>query len=172
MVVKINIENLTQKQLKVILESLGYTLLFKKETLMNRTLEEDPEMNKFFDDFNNKETFVELIKDNPTLCWKVLYFKTGQFDAKLKIKLIRYASKDRAILKRIIKDNYSTFKTIAVQSEIMQLIKDDEELVIEFAKSLINNYKIEDLKSYVKKLKIDKQDKELINTVLVAAKLI
>ena len=166
------IENLTQKQLKVILESLGYTLLFKKEILMNRTLEEDPEMNKFFNGFNNKETFVELIKDNPTLCWKVLYFKTGQFDAKLKIKLIRYASKDRAILKRIIKDNYSTFKTIAVQSEIMQLIKDDEELVIEFAKSLINNYKIEDLESYVKKLKIDKQDKELINTMLIAAKLI
>ena len=166
------IENLTQKQLKVILESLGYTLLFKKEILMNRTLEEDPEMNKFFNGFNNKETFVELIKDNPTLCWKVLYFKTGQFDAKLKIKLIRYASKDRAILKRIIKDNYSTFKTIAVQSEIMQLIKDDEELVIEFAKSLINNYKIEDLESYVKKLKIDKQDKELINTMLIAAKLV
>ena len=63
-------------------------------------------------------------------------------------------------------------KTIAVQSEIMQLIKDDEELVIEFAKSLINNYKIEDLESYVKKLKIDKQDKELINTMLIAAKLI
>lgn len=166
------IENLTQKQLKVILESLGYTLLFKKEILMNRTLEEDPEMNKFFNGFNNKETFVELIKDNPELCWKVLYFKTGQFDAKLKIKLIRYASKDREILKRIIKDNYGTFKTIAVQSEIMQLIKDDEELVIEFAKSLINNYKIEDLKSYVKKLKIDKQDKELINTMLIAAKLI
>ena len=166
------IENLTQKQLKVILESLGYTLLFKKEILMNRTLEEDPEMNKFFNGFNNKETFVELIKDNPELCWKVLYFKTGQFDAKLKIKLIRYASKDREILKRIIKDNYNTFKTIAVQSEIMQLIKDDEELVIEFAKSLINNCKIEDLKSYVKKLKIDKQDKELINTMLIAAKLI
>ena len=54
----------------------------------------------------------------------------------------------------------------------MQLIKDDEELVIESAKSLINNYKIEDLKSYVKKLKIDKQDKELINTMLIAAKLI
>ena len=51
--VKINIENLTQKQLKVILESLGYTLLFKKEILMNRTLEEDPEMNKFFNGFNN-----------------------------------------------------------------------------------------------------------------------
>lgn len=166
------IENLTQEQLKAILESLGYTLLFRKEILMNGTLEEDPKMNKFFDDFNNKETFVELIKDNPELCWKVLYFKTGQFDAKLKIKLIRYASKDRAILKRIIKDNYSTFKTIAVQSEIMQLIKDDEELVIEFAKSLINNYKIEDLESYVKKLKIDKQDKELINTMLIAAKLI
>ena len=166
------IENLTQKQLKVILESLGYTLLFKKEILMNRTLEEDLEMNKFFNGFNNKETFVELIKDNPELCWKVLYFKTGQFDAKLKIKLIRYASKDREILKRIIKDNYNTFKTIAVQSEIMQLIKDDEELVIEFAKSLINNCKIEDLKSYVKKLKIDKQDKELINTMLIAAKLI
>ena len=102
----------------------------------------------------------------------MLYFKTGQFDSKLKIKLIRYASKDREILKRIINDNYSTFKTIAVQSEIMQLIKDDEELVIEFAKSLINNYEIEDLKSYVKKLKIDKQDKELINTMLIAAKLI
>ena len=166
------IENLTQEQLKAILELLGYTLLFRKEILMNGTLEEDTEMNKLFDDFNNKETFVELIKDNPTLCWKVLYFKTGQFDAKLKIKLIRYASKDRAILKRIIKDNYSTFKTIAVQSEIMQLIKDDEELVIEFAKSLINNYKIEDLESYVKKLKIDKQDKELINTMLIAAKLV
>ena len=170
--VKINIENLTQKQIKVILESLGYTLLFRKETLMNRTLEEDPEMNKFFNGFNNKETFVELIKDNPELCWKVLYFKAGQFDSKLKIKLIRYASKDREILKMIINDNYSTFKTISVQSEIIQLIKDDEELIIEFAKSLINNYKIEDLKSYVKKLKIGKQDKELISTVLVAAKLI
>ena len=66
------IKNLTQEQLKVILESLGYTLLFRKEILMNRTLEEDPEMNKFFNDFNNKETFVELIKDNPTLsCFKV-----------------------------------------------------------------------------------------------------
>ena len=172
MVVKIEIENLTQEQLKVILESLGYTLLFRKEMLMNKTLEKDPEMNKFFNGFNNKETFVELIKDNPELCWKVLYFKAGQFDAKLKIKLIRYASKDREILKRIIKDNYNTFKTISVQSEIMQLIKDDEELVIEFAKSLINNYKIEDLESYVKKLKIGKQDKELISTVLVAAKLI
>ena len=163
------IENLTQKQLKVILESLGYTLLFKKEILMNRTLEEDPEMNKFFNGFNNKETFVELIKDNPELCWKVLYFKTGQFDSKLKIKLIRYASKDREILKRIIKDNYNTFKTIAVQSEIMQLIKDDEELVIEFAKSLINNYKIEDLESYVKKLKIDKYyvDCSKINLVFI-----
>ena len=139
--VKMEIENLTQEQLKAILELLGYTLLFRKEILMNGTLEEDPEMNKFFDDFNNKETFVELIKDNPTLCWKVLYFKTGQFDSKLKIKLIRYASKDREILKRIINDNYSTFKTIAVQSEIMQLIKDDEELVIEFAKSLINSIK-------------------------------
>ena len=170
--VKINIENLTQKQIKVILESLGYTLLFRKETLMNRTLEEDPEMNKFFNGFNNKEIFVELIKDNPELCWKVLYFKAGQFDSKLKIKLIRYASKDREILKMIINDNYSTFKTISVQSEIIQLIKDDEELIIEFAKSLINNYKIEDLKSYVKKLKIGKQDKELISTVLVAAKLI
>ena len=170
--VKINIENLTQEQLKVILESLGYTLLFRKERLMNRTLEEDPEMNKFFNGFNNKETFVELIKDNPELCWKVLYFKTGQLDAKLKIKLIRYASKDREILKRIINDNYNTFKTISVQSEIIQLIKDDEELVIEFAKSLINNYKIEDLKSYVKKLKIGKQDKELINTMLIAAKLV
>ena len=172
MVVKIEIENLTQEQLKVILESLGYTLLFRKEMLMNKTLEKDPEMNKFFNGFNNKETFVELIKDNPELCWKVLYFKAGQFDAKLKIKLIRYASKDREILKRIIKDNYNTFKTISVQSEIMQLIKDDEELVIEFAKSLINNCKIEDLESYVKKLKIGKQDKELISTVLVAAKLI
>ena len=121
--VKINIENLTQEQLKVILESLGYTLLFRKETLMNGTLEEDQKMNKFFKDFNNKETFVELIKDNPELCWKVLYFKTGQFDSKLKIKLIRYASKDREILKRIIKDNYNTFKTIAVQSEIIQLMK-------------------------------------------------
>ena len=47
----------------------------------------------------------------------------------------------------------------------MQLIKDDEELVIEFAKSLINNYKIEDLESYVKKLKIDKQDKELMKLI-------
>ena len=166
------IENLTQEQLKVILESLGYTLLFRKEMLMNGTLEEDPEMNKFFNGFNNKEIFVELIKDNPELCWKVLYFKAGQFDSKLKIKLIRYASKDREILKMIINDNYSTFKTISVQSEIIQLIKDDEELIIEFAKSLINNYKIEDLKSYFKKLKIGKQDKELISAVLVAAKLI
>ena len=139
---------------------------------MNGTLEEDPEMNKFFNGFNNKEIFVELIKDNPELCWKVLYFKAGQFDSKLKIKLIRYASKDREILKMIINDNYSTFKTISVQSEIIQLIKDDEELIIEFAKSLINNYKIEDLKSYFKKLKIGKQDKELISAVLVAAKLI
>ena len=36
----------------------------------------------------------------------------------------------------------------------------------------LSDYKIEDLESYVKKLKIDKQDKELINTMLIAAKLI
>ena len=140
--------------------------------LMNGTLEEDPKMNKFFNDFNNKETLIELIKDNPKLCWKILYYKPEYFDAKLKIKLIRYASKDREILKKIIESNYGTYKTIAVQSEIIQLIKDDEELIIEFAKSLISNYKIKDLRSYVKKLKIDKEDKELINSVLVAAKLI
>ena len=110
--VKINIENLTQEQLKVILESLGYTLLFRKEMLMNKTLEEDPEMNKFFNGFNNKETFVELIKDNPELCWKVLYFKAGQFDSKLKIKLMRYSERERGRRKRIRKDNYRTLKTV------------------------------------------------------------
>ena len=51
--VKMEIENLTQEQLKVILESLGYTLLFRKEILMNRTLEEDPKMNKFRSQFRN-----------------------------------------------------------------------------------------------------------------------
>ena len=167
-----NIENFTQEQFKVILESLGYTLLFRKESLMNGTLEKNSEMSNFFINFNYKETLIELIKDNPKLCWKILYFKPEYFDTRLKIKLIRYASKDREILKKIINSNYGTYKTIAVQSEIIQLIKDDEELIIEFAKSLINDYKIKDLKSYVKKLKIDKEDKELINSILVAAKLI
>ena len=170
--IEINTENFTQEQFKLILESLGYTLLFRKESLMNGALEKNSEMINFFINFNYKETLIELIKDNPKLCWKILYYKPEYFDAKLKIKLIRYASKDREILKKIIKSNYGTYKTIAVQSEIIQLIKDDEELIIEFAKSLINNYKIKDLKSYVKKLKIDKEDKELINSVLVAAKLI
>ena len=169
------IENLTQEQLKVILELLGYTLLFRKELLMNETLEKNSEINEFFNNFNDKETFVELIKDNPEFCWKVLFYKPEYFDAKLKIKLIRCALKDREILERIINDTYGTFKTIAAQSEIteiIRLIKDDRDLIIKFAKSLINNYKIKDLKSYVKKLKIDKEDKELINSVLVAAKLI
>lgn len=170
--VKIEIENLTQEQLKVILESLGYTLLFRKESLMNGALEKNSEMINFFINFNYKETLIELIKDNPKLCWKILYYKPEYFDTKLKIKLIRYASKDREMLKRIINYNYSKFKTISVQSEIIQLIKDDEELIIEFAKSLISNDKIKDLRSYVKKLKIDKEDKELINSVLVATKLI
>ena len=170
--IKMNIENITQEQLKVILESLGYTLLFRKESLMNETLEKNSEMNEFFNNFNNKETFVELIKDNPEFCWKVLFYKPEYFDAKLKIKLIRCASKDREILERIINDTYGTFKTIAAQSEIIRLIKDDRDLIIKFAKSLIDNYEIKDLKSHIKKLKIDKQDKELINTVLAAAKLI
>ena len=139
---------------------------------MNGTLEKNSEMINFLINFNCKETFVELIKDNPEFCWKVLCYKPEYFDARLKIKLIRYASKAREVLEKIIKNNYGTYKTIAVQSEIIQLIKDDEELIIEFAKSLISNYKIKDLKSYVKKLKINKEDKELINSVLVAAKLI
>ena len=106
--IKINTENFTQEQLKVILESLGYTLLFRKESLMNGALERNSEMNNFFINFNYKETLIELIKDNPKLCWKILYYKPEYFDAKLKIKLIRYASKDREILKKIINSNYGT----------------------------------------------------------------
>ena len=114
---------------------------------------------------------IDILSDEPQLCSILLRSKSDFFDARQKIKLIQTIAKDRDLLIEFINDNYFR-KTLGVQSEIVSLIGEDAELIVIFARSLINNYKVKDVKEYINKLKINKKQKEFVNSALVAAKLI
>lgn len=100
----------------------------------------------------------------------LLKCKSDYFNANQKVKLIRSIAKDRDLLIKFINDNYFR-KTLSVQSEIVSLIGEDAELIVIFAKSLMRNADVEDVKEYINKLKINKKQREFVNSDLVAAKL-
>ena len=100
----------------------------------------------------------------------MLKCKSDYFNATQKVKLIRNIAKDRDLFINFINDNYFR-KTLSVQSEIVSLIGEDAELIVIFAKSLMRNADVENVKEYINKLKINKKQREFVNTALVAAKL-
>lgn len=167
-------EKLTDKQIKLVLTQLTFKMLMEKQMIYsykNRdTLTEEDVI--FLNSFFDKDNLIDILSDEPQLCSILLRSKSDFFDARQKIKLIQIIAKDRDLLVEFINDNYFR-KTLGVQSEIVSLIGEDVELIVIFARSLIiNNYKVKDVKEYINKLKINKKQKEFVNSALVAAKLI
>ena len=166
-------EKLTDKQIKLVLTQLTFKMLMEKQTIYsykNRdTLTKEDII--FLNSFLDKDNLIDILSDEPRLCSILLRSKSDFFDARQKIKLIQTIAKDRDLLIEFINDNYFR-KTLGVQSEIVSLIGEDAELIVIFARSLINNYKVKDVKEYINKLKINKKQKEFVNSALVAAKLI
>lgn len=166
-------EKLTDKQIKLVLTQLTFKMLMEKQTIYsykNRdTLTKEDII--FLNSFLDKDNLIDILSDEPQLCSILLRSKSDFFDARQKIKLIQTIAKDRDLLIEFINDNYFR-KTLGVQSEIVSLIGEDAELIVIFARSLINNYKVKDVKEYINKLKINKKQKEFVNSALIAAKLI
>ena len=165
-------EKLTDRQTKLVLTQLAFKMLMERcmvyeyrnrDTLSNEDI-------KFLDSFFEKDNLVEILSDEPQLC-SILFRNNSEFiNADQKAQLIRTIAKDRNLLIQLINNNYFR-KTLRVQSEIVSLIGEDPELIVIFAKSLINNDSIRDLREYINKLKISKKQKEFVNSALVAAKL-
>ena len=166
-------EKLTDKQIKLVLTQLTFKMLMEKQTIYSYknkdTLTKEDVI--FLNSFLDKDNLIDILSDEPQLCSILLRSKSDFFDARQKIKLIQTIAKDRDLLIEFINDNYFR-KTLGVQSEIVSLIGEDAELIVIFARSLINNYKVKDVKEYINKLKINKKQKEFVNSALVAAKLI
>ena len=165
-------EKLTDRQTKLVLTQLAFKMLMERcmvyeyrnrDTLSNKDI-------KFLDSFFEKDNLVEILSDEPQLCSILFRNNSEFFNADQKAQLIRTIAKDRNLLIQLINNNYFR-KTLRVQSEIVSLIGEDPELIVIFAKSLINNDSIRDLREYINKLKISKKQKEFVNSALVAAKL-
>lgn len=165
-------KKLTDKQIKLVLTQMVFKMLMERNVIYdykNRsslTNEDVVFLNSFFD----KNNLVEILSDEPRLSSILLKCKSDYFNATQKVKLIRSIAKDRDLFIDFINDNYFR-KTLAVQSEIVSLIGEDTELIVIFAKSLMRNADVEDVKEYINKLKINKKQREFVNSALVAAKL-
>lgn len=165
-------EKLTDKQTKLVLTQMVFKMLMERNVIYdykNRSTLTDEDvifLNSFFD----KGNLVEILSDEPRLSSILLKCKSDFFNADQKVKLIRNIAKDRDLFIDFINDNYFR-KTLSVQSEIVSLIGEDSELIVIFAKSLMRNADVEDVKEYINKLKINKKQREFANTALVAAKL-
>lgn len=165
-------EKLTDKQTKLVLTQMVFKMLMERNVIYdykNRSTLTDEDvifLNSFFD----KGNLVEILSDEPRLSSILLKCKSDFFNADQKVKLIRNIAKDRDLFIDFINDNYFR-KTLSVQSEIVSLIGEDSELIVIFAKSLMRNADVEDVKEYINKLKINKKQREFVNTALVAAKL-
>ena len=165
-------KKLTDKQVKLVLTQMVFKMLMERNVIYdykNRSTLTDEDV-VFLNSFFDKNNLVEILSDEPRLSSILLKCKSDYFDANQKVKLIRNIAKDRDLFINFINDNYFR-KTLRVQSEIVSLIGEDAELIVIFAKSLMRNADVEDVKEYINKLKINKKQKEFVNTALVAAKL-
>lgn len=165
-------KKLTDRQTKLVLTQMVFKMLMERNVIYdykNRNSLTDEDV-VFLNSFFDKNNLVEILSDEPRLSSILLKCKSDYFDANQKVKLIRNIAKDRDLFINFINDNYFR-KTLRVQSEIVSLIGEDAELIVIFAKSLMRNADVEDVKEYINKLKINKKQKEFVNTALVAAKL-
>lgn len=165
-------KKLTDKQTKLVLTQMVFKMLMERNVIYdykNRSSLTDEDV-VFLNGFFDKNNLVEILADEPRLSSILLKCKSDYFDATQKVKLIRNIAKDRDLFINFINDNYFR-KTLRVQSEIVSLIGEDSELIVIFAQSLMRNADVEDVKEYINKLKINKKQREFVNTALVAAKL-
>ncbi len=165
-------KKLTDKQTKLVLTQMVFKMLMERNVIYdykNRNTLTDEDV-VFLNSFFDKNNLVEILADEPRLSSILLKCKSDYFDANQKVKLIRNIAKDRDLFINFINDNYFR-KTLRVQSEIISLIGEDPELIVIFVQSLMRNADVEDVKEYINKLKINKKQREFVNTALVAAKL-
>lgn len=165
-------EKLNDRQVKLVLTQMVFKMLMERNAIYdykNRSTLTDEDV-VFLNSFFDKDNLVEILADEPRLSSILLKCKSDYFNANQKVKLIRNIAKDRDLFINFINDNYFR-KTLSVQSEIVSLIGEDSELIVIFAQSLMRNADVENIKEYINKLKINKKQREFINTALVAAKL-
>lgn len=165
-------KKLTDKQTKLVLTQMVFKLLIERNSIYdykNRSALTDEDV-VFLNNFFDKDNLAKILADEPQLSSILLKCKSDFFNAGQKVQLIRAIAKDRDLLIKFINDNYFR-KTLSVQSEIVSLIGEDAELIVIFAKSLMRNADVEDVKEYINKLKINKKQREFVNSALVAAKL-
>lgn len=165
-------EKLNDRQVKLVLTQMVFKMLMERNAIYdykNRSTLTDEDV-VFLNSFFDKDNLVEILADEPRLSSILLKCKSDYFNAVQKVKLIRNIAKDRDLFINFINDNYFR-KTLSVQSEIVSLIGEDAELIVIFAKSLMRNADVENVKEYINKLKINKKQREFVNTALVAAKL-
>lgn len=165
-------EKLNDRQVKLVLTQMVFKMLMERNAIYdykNRNTLTDEDV-VFLNSFFDKDNLVEILADEPRLSSILLKCKSDYFNANQKVKLIRNIAKDRDLFINFINDNYFR-KTLMVQSEIVSLIGEDAELIVIFAQSLMRNADVENIKEYINKLKINKKQREFVNTALVAAKL-
>ena len=165
-------EKLNDRQVKLVLTQMVFKMLMERNAIYdykNRSTLTDEDV-VFLNSFFDKDNLVKILADEPQLSSILLKSKSDYFNANQKVKLIRNIAKDRDLFVNFINDNYFR-KTLSVQSEIVSLIGEDAELIVIFAKSLMRNADVENVKEYINKLKINKKQREFVNTALVAAKL-
>lgn len=165
-------EKLNDRQVKLVLTQMVFKMLMERNAIYdykNRSTLTDEDV-VFLNSFFDKDNLVEILADEPRLSSILLKCKSDYFNANQKVKLIRNIAKDRDLFINFINDNYFR-KTLSVQSEIVSLIGKDSELIVIFAQSLMRNADVENIKEYINKLKINKKQREFVNTALVAAKL-
>lgn len=165
-------EKLNDRQVKLVLTQMVFKMLMERNAIYdykNRSTLTDEDV-VFLNSFFDKDNLVEILADEPRLSSILLKCKSDYFNAGQKVKLIRNIAKDRDLFINFINDNYFR-KTLMVQSEIVSLIGEDAELIVIFAQSLMRNADVENIKEYINKLKINKKQREFVNTALVAAKL-
>lgn len=165
-------EKLNDRQVKLVLTQMVFKMLMERNAIYdykNRSTLTDEDV-VFLNSFFDKDNLVEILADEPRLSSILLKCKSDYFNAVQKVKLIRNIAKDRDLFINFINDNYFR-KTLSVQSEIVSLIGEDSELIVIFAQSLMRNADVEDIKGYINKLKINKKQREFVNSALVAAKL-
>lgn len=165
-------EKLNDRQVKLVLTQMVFKMLMERNAIYdykNRSTLTDEDV-VFLNSFFDKDNLVEILADEPQLSSILLKCKSDYFNANQKVKLIRNIAKDRDLFINFINDNYFR-KTLSVQSEIVSLIGEDSELIVIFAQSLMRNADVENIKEYINKLKINKKQREFVNTALVAAKL-
>lgn len=165
-------EKLNDRQVKLVLTQMVFKLLIERNSIYdykNRSALTDEDI-VFLNSFFDKDNLVKILADEPQLSNTLLKYKSDFFNAGQKVQLMRNIAKDRDLFINFINDNYFR-KTLRVQSEIVSLIGEDEELIVIFAQSLMRNADVENIKEYINKLKINKKQREFVNTALVAAKL-